>query len=208
MSELEITLKDVFPTAARGLAKSMMAVLASCSSTRQLQEHLLNQVKGVQWAWVLKEIWCKIPELLDVKLVNVLSGAFNKAREFEKYTDPKKYPPDQVILADLAEHTLKSEHHPYVEVLLNDQPVGRLVFDVAVALVLKGLVLKIQNARIKAISPGSCQAKGSIALEKAVLVERALTPLTLPGFIDLGEGISLKQQTRQPLSQSAAARSR
>ncbi len=101
---------------------------------------------------------------------------------------------------------MKSDHHPYVEVLLNDQPVGRLVFDVQVALVLKGLVLKIQNAKIIAISPGSCQAKGSVAIEKAVLVERALSPLALPGYMDLGEGISLKQ-AQQPLSQSATARS-
>ncbi|MGH8526435.1 MAG: hypothetical protein ACREXY_20165 [Gammaproteobacteria bacterium] len=52
-------------------------------------------------------------------------------------------------------------------------------------------MLSIQDARIKKVVTGSCQGKGAIMLGRAVLVEKAPTPIPLPGSIDLGEGISL-----------------
>jgi len=170
----------------------MMAAIISSGQVREVQAKVMEQTKDLHWQWILKEVWGKVPELLDVKLVNIFSGAFNKAKELEKYTDPNRYPPDQVILAHLAEHTLKSLHHPSVEVYINDRFLGKFVFDISVALTLKGLVLKIQDARVKAISPGSCQAEGTITLEQAVLVDRKLSLLTLPDLIDLGEGVNLK----------------
>lgn len=192
MSEPEITLKDMFPTAVHGLSKGMMAAIVSSGQVREVQAKVMEQAKNLHWQLILKEVWGKVPELLDIKLVNIFSGAFNKAKELQKYTDQSKYPPDQEILAHLAEHTLKSLHHPSVEIYVNDRFLGKFVFDVTVALALKGLVLKIQDSRVKAVSPGSCQAEGTIALEKAVLVERKLSPLTLPNLIDLGEGVNLK----------------
>ena len=193
MSESEITLKHLFPSVGRDSAKSVMAAVASNPLIGQLEKQVLKQVQGIQWGWVLEEVWHKVPELLDVKLVNVISGGWNKARELAKYTDQKKYPPDQVILVQLAEHTVTSEHHPYVQVLVNDQPVGeKIVFDLSIVLTLKSVVLKIQDARIKAVKTGSCQAKGKIEFMKAVLTEGTLGPFQLPGAIDLGEGVSLR----------------
>lgn len=192
MSEPEITLKDVFPSAVQGLAKDVVASLASSEQAHQLEEKVIPLAGGLVRGVVVKEALHMLPELLDIKLVDIISGAWNKARELTKYTDEKKYPPDQVILTQLAEHTVRSDQHPYVEILVNDQPVGeRVVFDLSITLTLKGVVLKIQNARIKAVKTGSCQAKGKIELWKMVLVEGTLGPYQLPGAIDLGEGVKL-----------------
>ena len=63
----------------------------------------------------------------------------------------------------LAEHTAKSEHHPYVEILLKEQPVGQIVFDLEFSLALEGFVLKIQDGTIREIHTGSGKGECSLS---------------------------------------------
>ncbi len=104
-----------------------------------------------------------------------------------------------LLAKPLAEHTVKSEHHPYVEILVNGQSTGRIVFDVSIVLILKGFVLKIQDARIKAVQTGSLQGKGKFSLGDAVLAEKVFDQNPLPGSIDLGEGVALHEPVPAPL---------
>ncbi len=193
MSESEITLKDLFPSAVQGLARNVLASVTSSEQARQLEEKVIPLAGGLTRGLVVEEALHRLPEILDIRLVDVISGAWNKARELAKYTDQEKYPPDQVILTQLAKHTVRSDQHPYVQIYVNDQPVReRVVFDLSIVLTLKSVVLKIQNARIKGVKAGSCQAKGKIELWKMVLAEGTLGPFELPGAFDLGEGVRLK----------------
>lgn len=68
---------------------------------------------------------------------------------------------------------------------------GKIPFQVDLALVLKGVVLKIQAGRIKTVRTGSCQARGSLKCENLLLLEKKTQVIELPGLIDLGEGVAI-----------------
>ncbi len=56
---------------------------------------------------------------------------------------------------------------------MREHSLGRIVFDVTLVLTLKGLVLKIQDGKIKAIQTDSCEGNGTIALlEKLVMMDQ------------------------------------
>lgn len=156
-----------------------------------LKEALAEKASLLQFPWVIQQIRQKLPDLFDIKVVDVLVLAWKKYLLLAKYSDTKGYSPDDIILVPLAEHSLKYQQHPYLEVIVADRPAGRVTFDVTLSFKLKGFVVKVQNARIKAIQTGTCEGKGSIALEEAVLVEKAFSAIPLPGSIDLGDGITL-----------------
>src|SRR5262245_18512962 len=52
--------------------------------------------------------------LNQIRLVDIFVGAWNKSRELRKYSDPKKYPPDEANFVPLVEHTITSTHQPYL----------------------------------------------------------------------------------------------
>ncbi len=103
----------------------------------------------------------------------------------------KNTPPEATYLVHLAEHTVTSEHNPYIEIRVDDQPVGRVDFKIKISLTLDNFILKIQNGYIKAIQTGACKGKGTIYCWNLPILERETGPFPLPGNIDLGEGIPI-----------------
>ena len=78
-----------------------------------------------------------------------------------------------------------------MDIRMNDKKVGCIHFVVNIEIAIKGMILEIRNARIKKIHAGDCKAKGRFLCEGALLAERELKPLDLPGIIDLGEGMEI-----------------
>jgi hypothetical protein len=149
---------------------------------------------------VVEDVTRRFGELLDIRLADIMAGAWCKYASLLRYADPRLHPPDESVVVPLAEHDIDSKHSPAIEVLMNNTPVLKLTFAVDLTLTVKGAVLRIQNARIREIRPGDVSAKGKIAFGPAVIAERKSGTLTLPGSIDLGEGFPIK-----PHSQRAAS---
>ncbi|MBI4468835.1 MAG: hypothetical protein HY650_05870 [Acidobacteria bacterium] len=119
-------------------------------------------------------------------------GAWNKYRPLLKYADRSKYPPEEVALVPLAEHTISSEHHPYVEIMWGEQSLGKLEFGIELEITLEGIVLKNQDGKIKEIKTGTCKVKGTVKYADLVILEKDSEEISLPGPIDLGEGVAIK----------------
>jgi hypothetical protein len=113
--------------------------------------------------------------------------------EIEPYADLKKYGGED-ILAPLKTHTLKSQHHPHLEILLREHEVGRVTFDLDCSLILKGFVLKIRDAKILEILTGSGKGEGMLSLSQVSLWHQELKPVRFPGSISLGQGIPFAEQ--------------
>jgi hypothetical protein len=103
----------------------------------------------------------------------------------------EKYPPEESILVPLSTHEVKSVHHPSLEIFIDDHPLGKMVFDLTVTLKLKGIILKIQDARIKKIRTGECRGTGVFKFGEIVLLKKESEDIPLPGSISLGDGIAL-----------------
>lgn len=191
MIESDTTLKDLLVPNKQPRHDDARPKVDASQAAASLRDELSKEARKVRWDVVGNVLVDKLAELLNVKLVDVLVLAWKKYDALAEYADPSRHPPQETALVPLAEHTIRSQHHPYLEVLVDNRPVGRLTFDVTLALTLRGFLLQIQDAKITAIQTGSCQGSASVALEKAVIYEKKLDQIPLPGTIRLGEGVSL-----------------
>lgn len=143
------------------------------------------------WSAAFEEIYKKTADLLDISVVDVLVGAWNTYQALKKYLDKEKYPPTQSILVPLAEHTVKSEHNPHIDIFINDKLVGSIAFQIVLTFTVRGVILIVQDGKIKGIKTGEVKAKGSLKCEGALLLEQDFRPIPLPGSVDLGDGIPI-----------------
>jgi hypothetical protein len=186
MDSSEITLHQFF-----ALKEDALSTIESSKRMEALKEKIQKESTAIKWTVALNEITKKVGDLLNISVIDIMVKAWNKYRELLKYTDKEKYPPDVSVLVPLAEHTIKSEHKPYLEILINDKAVSRIDFDINISLVLKGMILKIQDGKIKEIKTGSCKGKGNVKLEDFVIMEKETESFSLPGSIKLGDGVAI-----------------
>jgi hypothetical protein len=190
MSGQQATLRQFFSYTEDKLSKTSLSSAESFNSMKTIKENILAEAKTAL-PISFSDITKKIGDLLDIPISDILATAWNKCGLLLKYTDKEKYPPDKIYFVHLAEHTIKSEHKPYMEITLDEKPVGKINFNVTLSLTLKGIILKIQDGRIKGINPGECKGKGAIQCEGAMLLEQETESFSLPGSVDFGEGIPI-----------------
>jgi hypothetical protein len=188
MSSARITLKHFFGLETLDITPDCVPDLDTSEVYAQVQSQL-SATAGAVWRIVRTQIPERLGTLLDIDGVDILIGAWNKARELRKYRDVTKYPPDDVVVVPLAKHKIDSTHRPWLELSVDGRGIGRLHFDVDLALTLEGVELTIQAGRIRKIKTGRALGTGTLKCEGAVLhsIEKRLA--SLPGVIDLGEGI-------------------
>lgn len=191
MSKTNVTLRELFSVRGEELAGTPPFGLRLETDTTAMQEELNKLAKGVPWPAVRESIGERAGELLDVPLLDVMMGAWRKWAKVMEYADTGKHPPGEVNLVPLAEHKVRSEHHPFIEVLVKGRLVGRIVFDIELALTVEGLVLKIENATIKSIQAGALKGSGSISLKGTTLAQKTFPAVSLPGVLHLGTGLAL-----------------
>jgi len=192
MMDAQPTLATLFATGTTSDSFDARVAIESNDALDSLRIGIAERLPSVQWQAAKDGVLEKVGDLLDIRLSDVLVTGWNKSRDLLKYRDREKYPPDKTFVVELLEHKIKSNHKPYIELLLNGQPVKpKIEFDVTISLRLKGFSLTIQDARIKAIHTGTLDGKGVIVLGGAKLVEKPLGKVALPGKISLGEGIAI-----------------
>jgi len=108
---------------------------------------------------------------LDIKLKDILESAWKKYSQVEQCLEQGKENPDETYLVPLIEHTVVSEHHPKIEISLDEVFLGEVDFEILLKLELKGIILKIKGEKINGVKAGSCQCKGSLACEGIEIFE-------------------------------------
>jgi hypothetical protein len=93
----------------------------------------------------------------------------------------------------LSEHTVKSEHNPHVEILVNDEPVGKIAFQIALTFTVRGAILIVQDGKIRGFKTGEIRGKGTLKCEGLLLLEQDFRAIPLPGSVDLGDGIPIAE---------------
>lgn len=98
--------------------------------------------------------------------------------------------PTASVVVELARHEITSEQHPYVDVLVNEVPVGRVNLEVRLELVVVGLAATVRAGRVVNLTGGDCEATATFAVERARVLSRSWR-LDLPAQVPLGAGIPL-----------------
>jgi hypothetical protein len=98
-----------------------------------------------------------------------------------------------VNLVSLSEHTVKVEHHPYLQVTYRgiEIPKAKLEFTLTGDLTLEGVILRIQDGKITAIQGGAVKWSGELLLENRSVLKKESRSYDLTGSLELGEGLPL-----------------
>ena len=140
---------------------------------------------------VSSEVMEKLHDVLDVDIADIILEGWGKYKELLQYRDRTRYPPDQTILLPLAHHEIRSVHKPYVDVLLDDKPIGRVTFTVDLRLTFDGVVLVIRDAAIWEVKAGTCEGRGALSCGDVALVDKRIVRFDLPGRIKLPNGFPI-----------------
>lgn len=150
-----------------------------------IKEKITREHRQLGWSPVSDLIVEKAGNLLEIDLKDILVGAWKKSEEVLECMNSEDTPPDETRTVALAEHVIRSNHSPRLEVLLNGKPIGEILFHLQLALKLEGFLLIIQGGRIREIRSGVCQGSGLFKCEDIVLLEKKTGPVRLPGTLTL-----------------------
>lgn len=182
MSDSRLTLARVFPLPPKETQGD------SSDGWQEFQENVATQVKSIKWSVSMPDLVSSIAELFDVEIPDILTVSWKKADALKKVLAESKASPDETFELELAEHTIESEHHPYIEIRIRDIPVPKTIeFTVLLSFTLKGFILKIQDGEIREIRTGSCDVEGSVQFQGVTIVEKKSAPIQLPGSIPVHE---------------------
>jgi hypothetical protein len=184
MSEPELKLRDLFKVDPAQLSSTAELGLGAYKTVDHIRQEIKSQSRAIRWPWVQSLIAQRTASLLDLDVLDLLLDAWKKFDEVEKCADQQQSNHDPALVP-LVEHTLKSKHHPYIEVLIQDRPVDRITFDLEFELTLNAFALEMQDGRILEVQTGSAEGEVSLSLAGVDLLKYKPQPLHFPGSIPL-----------------------
>ncbi len=187
MSEVPTTLGAVLsPGPGETAAKDLLAEAQRKELSLQIKD-----VPGLGIDLVTDAITDSLDPLLDMDLVDIFCGGWTKLEELQAYRDPSQHPPHEISLVPIATHTITSEHHPGLDILVGPARVATVKLDVELQVKLEAVVLKIQAGRIREVMTGAFQGEGTIKCRGKTLVARSTPKYNLPASIPLDEGVEI-----------------
>ncbi len=145
----------------------------------------------IPWPIVAREFGAQLEKVTSIDPVATLLGCWSKYRELRQHADRSKHSADEVALVPMVRHKVKSSQQAKIEVFAGAAALGHLDFQFDLSLELEGVILKVQDGRIRSVTTGRCQGRAALACAGNVLVEKKTQYLELSGVINLGEGIAI-----------------
>jgi hypothetical protein len=174
------------------LGDAPSAAISNCTEAASATaRRTLAAAPRVDWTSLATDIGGKIEAMFDIPLVGMMIGAWNDFRELKDCADPDKHPPDERITLSLVDHDLEASFAPHLDIAISGAPAVRIDFEISAEIELEGIALTIENAVIRSLRIGSCQAAARVKCAGAVIFERSSRRLELPGEIRLSPGISI-----------------
>jgi hypothetical protein len=186
------SLKDFFDW--QKISAASLGELHAKDGIGELKIQLNNVCPGLEWKAVWNTVIGHLDKLLEINVSEILLRAWKNYHDLSKYLDAQKYPPDRSYLAPLLEHSITSKHKP--EIVIEIEPLFKktIPFDISLKLSLKGFTLEIQAGKITKIHTGECRGNGTVQCMNVTLLEKTSGDITLPGVIDLGEGVPIDHE--------------
>jgi hypothetical protein len=183
------TINDLLPVSEGDLVGQKLAQIETLDSVSNVESEVEKLGHGSLWKDILSQELSRINELMDIDLAQIVSRAWVKLHELHKYADETRYGSTETVWVSLADHVIKSEHHPHLDFMVDEVQVAKLEFQITLALAMKGIKLKIQGGRIKAFRAGSCKGSGELELGGVSLIERESKEIDWGKEVSLGQGL-------------------
>jgi hypothetical protein len=147
--------------------------------------------KMISWSSVQEGVADSLAEALHVSVLSTLANGWKHYTMFMEDVRRSRSNPEVEIVSAIADHSIHSTLHPYVDVKLEGKTVHEIAFDVSLVTTIRGLLLGLKKGEIVSVELGECEWTGKIAVAKVEVLERKLKKLGLPGHLRLKHGIAI-----------------
>ena len=181
----EPTLGMLLLPGGRALAEKIAESLDVSEEAADIKAALERAVPGLPLAPIIEGVSKGLHDALDVPVTSVLAKAWDRVRELRTAMHQTRDGDKAAVLVPLLDHTITSEHRPYVDVVVEGTPIARLVFPLKLALQVEGVVVRIAKGRLTDVMAGHLKLKATLKFAEFVLFEKALSPIAIPGALTL-----------------------
>ena len=172
-------LRDVFYPNGKGVPTQVLSRIAPMPALAATFHGFTSTLLGD----VQKDIKTSAEKMLEMTPIQILIEGWKKYAEVKKAIEDSLKKPADPILKPLVKHTVKSVHHPYVELLLNGAAVKKYEFELTASLEVEGVTLRILAGQITQVTSGTCTGKFQLIHNKQVIAEKKTGKFNLPGLI-------------------------
>jgi hypothetical protein len=157
----------------------------------ELSELRKKVPKTISWTSVQEGVGDSLAEALHVSVLGTLANGWKHYTEFMEDVRKSRSNPEVEIVSKIADHSIHSTLHPFVDVKLAGKTVHEIAFDVSLVTTIRGLLLGLKKGEIVSVELGECEWTGKIAVAEVDVLEKKLKKLTLPGHLRLKHGIEI-----------------
>ncbi len=192
MSTSTITARSLLSEQApEGAGTGLAAALADAPAVRSGMRGV-RKLSTAGLRAVNAEVGGVADELLEIDLGDALVLGWRKYAALQEAARRTLADPGGEEIVLLASHTVRSQHQPSVDLVVDGLTVNRFEFDVVIELVVTGVAAVVREGALVALRSGRCDVSVSVALEGARLLEAhrtldAALLLPLPRPVALAE---------------------
>jgi hypothetical protein len=158
---------------------------------KELSELRKKVPTAISWSSVQESVADSLGEAMHVSVLATLANGWKHYTMFMEDVRRSRSNPEVEIVSAIAEHSIHSTLHPFVDVRLGGKTVHEIAFDVSLVITIKGLLLGLKKGEIVSVELGDCEWTGKIAVAEVEVLERKLKKLALPGHLRLKQGIAI-----------------
>jgi hypothetical protein len=163
------------------------APAAAPNQWQDFQGRLGREIKTIKWPAAMPDLASKIGELFNVPLPDLLVVSWKKADALQALLEESRKNPEKVMFLELAEHTLRSDYHPYIEIRIAGMPLPKKIeFTVRLSASLKGIILRIKGGAIAEIQMGNCEFEGKVQYAELTMADKKVGPIQFRGLSTTG----------------------
>lgn len=140
---------------------------------------------------VFGDLLATLYEAIDLPIEEILRSAWSSLIELQEYRDSRKHPPEETSTLRFGKHRVTSKHQPRVTLLLNDQKMAEITFDLVLTLNVAATTLKVRAGRIWQARGTEFQGEAALSYRGFGLMKKKTGRLTLPGTIDFKDGVAI-----------------
>jgi hypothetical protein len=157
----------------------------------ELSELRKKVPSAISWTSVQESVADSLAEAMHVSVLATLANGWKHYTMFMEDVRRSRSNPEVEIVSAIADHSIHSTLHPFVDVRLGGKTVHEIAFDVSLVTTIRGLLLGLKKGEIVSVEMGECEWTGKIAVAGVDVLERKLKKLALPGHLRLKRGIAI-----------------
>jgi hypothetical protein len=183
MAETTLSVRQLLGLPAGGSATDTVRAGIPEKELDSLRAQVGKALKGTPFIGLESAVCEKFSNAIEIDPVTLLAEAWEK---YSLLSDAAKQSRSgETVLVPMAEHTVQSKLHPYVEIQAAAVGKKKIDFDVTLSLKLKGVVVKVESGEIRAIEAGTCEGSAELGVAGKSLYKYEIKPIPLPGRMKL-----------------------